>query len=194
VTTAGLRDQAILEALAGGWWARRLAPRITPTGDGCQVWTGATDTQGRPRAVLPGVAGHVTTQVTRVAWLAAYGTPPAGPLRRTCDRPPCVAAGHLLVAGYQVPVAPRLGPDAVTCDRGHPMTGPDARVRPHRPDLDCAACHLEDVAGQAALVQAAAAATGQSRREYIRRHGGSAAVARFVLLAAGHPVPAEAAR
>jgi hypothetical protein len=194
VTTAGLRDQAILEALAGGWWARRLAPRITPTGDGCQVWTGATDTQGRPRAVLPGVAGHVTTQLIRVAWLAAYGTPPAGALRRTCDRPLCVAVEHLVVAGYQVPASPRLGPDAVTCGRGHPMTGPDARVRPHRPDLECAACHLEDRARPADDVQAAAAALAMSRRDYIATHGGSRATARFVLLAAGHPVSAEAAR
>jgi hypothetical protein len=43
-------------------------------------------------------------------------------------------------------------------------------------------------------VQAAAAALAMSRRDYIRRHGGSAEVARFVLLAAGHPAPAKGQR
>lgn len=83
------------------FWAKvnKVGPvhPYVPSQGRCWVWTAATDPNGYGRF---GAVGHRTVLAHRYSYLLAHGRlpqPPGDIVRHSCDNPPCVNTGHLLL-------------------------------------------------------------------------------------------------
>jgi hypothetical protein len=74
----------------------RILRRTVPVGD-CLVWQGAVNKKGYG-VIGRGRAGEGNVLTHRGAWESVNGpVPPGIDVRHSCDNPPCVAIGHLLL-------------------------------------------------------------------------------------------------
>lgn len=77
--------------------AERFMGKVLPASGGCWLWVGGRHHKQYGYAQLIGARRH--TMAHRVAYMLATGAPiPAGMMvRHTCDVPPCVFPGHLIL-------------------------------------------------------------------------------------------------
>jgi hypothetical protein len=73
--------------------AERIQRHVERREDGCLIWTGATNSRGRPYVQ---VDSWTLDLVTRVVWrLAGRDLPDGMHLHHTCQEPRCVELSHL---------------------------------------------------------------------------------------------------
>lgn len=109
--------------------AARFLERVDTSGT-CWLWTGPPGTKGYGYARLIGARKHTTAH--RVAYMLATGRPiPRGLLvRHSCDTPPCVFPGHLLLGTHRDNVADRVERGRSRSGHTGPLPGNASTVRP----------------------------------------------------------------
>lgn len=151
--------------------AERLAQRLSPTPDGCLVWSGGRDWSGYGTI---NVGDGKTDRTHRVAWILANGRPIPGDLcvLHRCDNPPCCNPGHLFLgtrtdnnADMQAKGRGRNGrADLTHCPQGHEYD--DGNTYLFRDARQCRTCRQVRDEGRKA-----------ERREYMRRKRAAARAA-----------------